>query len=294
MRLIYSEGGLRMPSAIFCKGYKSVFAGSDCLIAITSAGKLLQKTWGSAVSLNEYAYNGMDLSKIAVSNACPGMTMALDSDGYCRIERNGISRYCTSSECRLRVLQAAAQWKGITDIAVSDAFFGLDTAGRVHVAALSDRGQTEYASAEKWENVTRIAVGLQNAIFGVTRDGRVLCAGANCLNGPHGDISGILAGLNGVAAIGAMGSECEEILVFFRDGRVKGLFSDIDDIIPAGGIEVSSNAGCVAAKDGRGRLHFYCRNRDNEERFDELKGRMVENFALGDIDFINPFAAALI
>ena len=293
-KLVYSKDALRLPPTLFTKGYKSVFAGSGCVMAVTSQGKLIQNTAEGVAPVNIRCYENVDIAEVAISGACPGMTIALDKSGRCCIDWSAADRYCTNSGYVRKAVSAVEQWHGIVAVAVSDAYFALDADGRVHFAALNDYNAREYAPTAEWENIVRIVAGPQNLIFGVTAEGRVLCTGSNCLGGPHGDMRTILDEIQYVADIGVMGAECGEIVVVFKDGRVKGLFSDIDDrmSVPRGKV-LSSSQNCVVAKDAHGVLRFYCREPWIEEQFACLKNKSFESFALGDINSIYPFIAAI-
>ncbi len=202
-----------------------VFGGNDCILAVTSDGRTLQKTKEPDLAVRtEYWTRIKDIS---LSSWMRCHAIGLVSDGTCLVAKRALRYLCElykeqHDSIPFDIVNSEVKsWKDIVQTAVSDSYFALDKYGRVHVASASRNNQNEYASVSEWRNVKRIVTGPQNSVFGITRDGRILCAGENLIHGPHGSgYPSELAKLSGVYDLCAMGSECEDILIAMKDGTL--------------------------------------------------------------------------
>lgn len=208
----------------------SVFAGTNCIMAITSDGRTLQKTTNPQFAPRTQYWTRV--RQIAISKCMTGHAIGLISDGTCMIAKKSV-RYACENRVTKGMLpfdyinNEVKCWKNIKQVAVSDTFFGLDQNGRVHMSPLSQFERQDYAEVESWTDIVRIVTGLQNSVFGIKKDGSVLCAGANLTKGPHGDVRPRLAELKNVIDICTTGSECEVILIAHGDGTVTNIHGEI-------------------------------------------------------------------
>ena len=183
-----------------------VYAGTDCIMAITDTGEVLQKTTSPSVAARTQYWTR--ITDIALSKWAPGVAIGLVSDGTCMISKRAVREHDYEGRFDFINNQVKA-WTDIVQVAVSDAFFGVDRAGNVHYVSLSRSGTDDYREVIQWKNVKKIVTGNQNSVFAITRDGNVLAEGASCRRGPHGDISDKLSVINGVVDIYPTGSGCE-------------------------------------------------------------------------------------
>lgn len=162
------------------------------------------------------------IRQVSLSRWAVGPAIGLVSAGTCLIAKRPV-RYLTDprnfsgSVPFDRVNETVRGWKGIVQVAASDAFFALDTSGNVHCAPLGEDSLRSCRTVESWRNVSRIVTGTQGSVFGVTKDGKVLCAGANAERAHNMELSG----LAGVMDIAPTGSECEQVIAAFEDGSVR-------------------------------------------------------------------------
>lgn len=117
---------------------KKVYAGTDCIMAITEDGRVLQKTESKEIAARtEYWTRN---KQIAISHCCPGIAIGLVSDGTCMISKRPLrlkeKMLCQSLE---RINEQIKSWNNIVQVAVSDTFFALDSDGRVHYNYYSRR-----------------------------------------------------------------------------------------------------------------------------------------------------------
>ncbi len=205
---------------------RSVSAGTGCAAAVTEDGRALMK-WREPDSFRPpfgYLFDTDPLRRrrgthplpwegtrqIALSGIFPGMVIGLTDRGTCEVS----GRY--TGDIRARV----AMWRDIVQVAASDAFFGLDSSGRVRFEPIWTEFPEDYAETAGWRDVKRIAVGRMNSVFGITSGGRILRAGANLKRGPNWDAYGILRGFEGAADIAAAGPYCEKIYIAREDGSI--------------------------------------------------------------------------
>lgn len=199
-----------------------IFAGDGCIMAITKEGKVLQKVEDEKLAARlEYWTN---VRTIAISQYAPALAVALLQDGTCMVSKRALRAWCCERE-RLsfdEINEQVRALKNIVEIAVLDCIFALDDSGKVHHIPLWRRDG--YGEVKGWENVCHIVAGSQGAVFGITCDGKILCAGGTCIRGAHGDLRKHLNAFCDAVDICAIGSECEEIFVARADGRVVDLY----------------------------------------------------------------------
>ena len=201
---------------------KKIVAGMNCIMVLTEEGEAFQKISRPGLAIREdYWY---DLKDIALSKSCEGAAIGLMNDGTCMISKRFLRTFLREQNCRdtdfHHINDTVKSWRNIVQVACSDAFFALDAEGRVHYMSFC-RGTDGYYETRFWENVAKIVPGpTQHAIFGITREGRVLCAGRNCTQGPQGGIRGKLAKFENVADIAASGAEGSRVYLVLRDGTL--------------------------------------------------------------------------
>lgn len=203
-----------------------IFAGTNCIMVITSNGRVLQKIIKQEFAARtEYWQN---IHQIAISKWADGLSIGLVNDGTCMIAKRPV-RYLTNSMnfsgCLSfdEVNSIICSWTNIVQVAVSDTFFALDAFGKVHYAPLSRFSRDEYKAVSTWSNIRRIVTGLCDSVFGITNDGKVVCAGANLTHGPHGDLSSKLSEIKNVVDVYSTGSECEDVVFAFQNREIRSL-----------------------------------------------------------------------
>lgn len=221
--------------------FASVSAGRNCAVAVLKDGTVLKRickdkdnascvdenplenrertNWRARRMPNYHtkltltAENGWDsIRKVSVSRIVGGVVVGLRTDGRCiiHIDPERSTDYGLAMIANSRV----ANWRDIIEVAVSDAIFGLDRSGKVHHFAFC--GPDDYDSVNDWDNVSHIVTGSQNSVFGITHDGRALCAGSNC----DEKLRATLSLEREVKDICTTGSECEKVLLLHNDGIV--------------------------------------------------------------------------
>lgn len=269
-----------------------VFAGTNCIMAITDTGEVLQKITNPSYAARTKYWTR--ITEIALSNWATGVAIGLVSDGTCMISKRPI-REC-DYERRFDIINNEVKsWTDIVQVAVSDAFFGLDRAGNVHYAPLSQYGIDDYRRVEQWKNIKKIVTGNQNSIFAITTDGNVLAEGGNCRRGPFGDVSSLFSGIKDVVDIFTSGSECEEILLLLKDGKIVNLYGDVVYTLAMPLQEMNkvfdgTGNGCILTNVGGNRLVNLCRG---EREIMNLHCGKFVSFAVGDIDYGEPFTVAV-
>ena len=196
---------------------KRIFAGLDCVMAITEDGQVLQKIADPAYAARTHYWKS--ITEIAISSHVAGAVLGLVSDGTCMVAKRPLREHFGEPGMR-RINETVKSWRDITAICASDAFFALDKDGRVHHVSF-DPQRDPYQDTESWEDVVFLTTGNQDSVFGVTRQGKVLFAGHNCVDGPNGDLRE--RPFYDVTGVCPAGSECERLLLFYRDGTVTDL-----------------------------------------------------------------------
>lgn len=268
-----------------------VFAGNGCIMALTDKGKVLQKTDNPNTAANvDYWRN---IKQISLSKLIPGLAIGLNADGTCEISEkalynSGYSGYRTNS-----IYDTVMQLKNIVQVEVSDTLFALDYHGNV---LCSEGAFSKYYGVNHWNGVRRIVTGLQDSVFGITLDGRILYAGANVQRGPHGDIGKYTSSLSGVRDIYPTGSECEDLFIVFNDGTVKNLYDKTlyTDALqaPSGKIiDGHFNYSSFVLNSERQLVDVSRRNADANPIFNGRK--KIVSFAVGDHGYSKPFVLAV-
>ena len=231
-KLLFTDNvGFRM-SDWSTQRLQKVFAGYNCVMAITEDGRVLQKTVSPEYAARTEYWTR--IREIAISRFFEGLAIGLVSDGTCLVAKRPLrvltDRRSFDGALPFDVVNDEIRsWRGIVQVAASDAFFALDGEGRVHYAPLNRFSVSDYRQVLGWRDVRRIVTGNQNSVFGITRDGRLLAAGAGLTQGPHGDgLSRVLEGIRNAADVFPTGSECEDVILAERDGTVRSLFSPED------------------------------------------------------------------
>lgn len=204
---------------------QKIAAGMNCIMVLTAEGEAFQKIKNPHLGIREdYWY---DLKDIALSKTCEGAAIGLMNDGTCMIGKRFLRRFLRDLGSRDSdfhdVNRVVSAWQNIVQVACSDAFFALSAEGRVYYARFTPvtNFYDDYYDARSWENVAKIVAGsTQHALFGITREGRVLCTGHSCIQGPQGDIREKLARFENVADIANSGSEGGRIYLLLRDGSL--------------------------------------------------------------------------
>lgn len=269
---------------------RKVFAGNGCIMALTESGKVLQRVKDKELSADMESWQGVE--DIAISQYVPALAVGLRRDGTCVVSEPALQRCSEISGINAgKILRQVGSWRDIVQIRVSDAIFALDRFGNVHCAELSDPGQ--YRDVEAWKRVTCISAGSQCAVFGVTAEGAVFCAGHNCVAGPRGDLREKLEGVAGVVDICATGAECQKILLAYRDGTVKDLDGNFYGRKHAGRNVFISNFTVAAIRQADGTVIFDPYWFPEAESLQKLQGRPLGSCAVGHVAFEEPFAIAL-
>lgn len=269
---------------------RKVYAGANCIMALTADGRVLQKvTDREFAARTEYWKN---ITDIAISGCCKGLAIGLVSDGTCMVSKRPLDCFCEKSYDKTRINDVVKSWSNIVEVAASDALFALDKYGKVHYVCIR-RGYDDYAKTRNWENVVHIATGSQNSVFGVTADGRVLAAGGNCVGGALGFLKiSHLANLKDAVDVCAAGSECESIYIAHKDGTVDDLRNK--KVVQGcknsvGVLKGQFNGALIQKADGRLEVapYFGCGDYSGFESY------KVSSFAVGNTDYGPLFAIAV-
>lgn len=272
---------------------REVIAGRESIIAITDTGKVLQKAINTSIIVPTSYWTG--IHEIAVSKSISGMAIGLAADGTCMFSKRAVQAIDTDRYFH-KINNEVKSWKNIVQVAVSDSFFGLDCTGKVHYAPLSRFEEYDYREVLKWEKVRKIVTGTKNSIFGITTDGKVLAAGANCYIGPYKNITRFLASVKGVVDIFPTGGECENVFMLLDDGRFVDLLGNTVNTLKTS-LRASTKvldgtySHFVLANDNGKRLVNLCNGNLDVLNTDE--GRIV-SFSVGDINYRPPFAIAVV
>ena len=199
---------------------RKVFAGTGCIMAITDDGRVMQKIVDKDIAARTQYWTR--IQQIALSKWAAGVAIGLVSDGTCMISKRPIRAGVYSGRNFEWVNDTVKSWHDIVQVAASDSFFALDSTGNVHYAYFSYRREYEdnYRSVTSWRNVCKIVTGSQDSVFGVTTDGRVLCAGAGCMRGPYGNLQRKLDLITDAVDVYPTGAECQVIVIAKSDGSL--------------------------------------------------------------------------
>lgn len=269
---------------------KSVYAGTGCVMAITDDGVVLQKIKDkSKAARTEYWTR---VKQISISKWAEGVAVGLVEDGTCLIAKRAARFACENTKTSFDALNAAVkEWKNIVQVEASDSLFALDSDGNVHYTALGDFCRKDYSEVLSWKGIKRIVTGTQNSIFGITEDGKVLCAGANCRE-KYKNFDEI----SDIVDVFPTGSECDILYFVHRNGSVSEYIAGKIERIKCAAFSVPQK--CL---DGTFWHTVYALTENDEIRgissesvespFD-AKFR-ISSFAVGDVDYSTPFVLAI-
>lgn len=273
---------------------RKVFAGTNCVMALTEDGYVLQKTKNSENAARTIYWK--HITDIALSHWAEGLAIGLVDDGTCMISKKPVRSLCNhmgSSREFDRINETVRSWKDIVAVAASDAFFALGADGRVRYTTVSKLD--DYKETRQWENIVRIVTGSQCSVFGIDKNGRVHVAGYNCRSGAMGDLSRKFAEMDDVVDLCVSGSECGSVYVAHRDGTVEDLRTGekLPVVCAREPALMASHTTGVAMRESNGSLHFrsYCyADLIPEKVFEDLA---VSSFALGDVEYGPTFVLAV-
>ncbi len=271
-----------------------VFAGTDCILALTDDGRVLQKTSEPDLKLRTQYWTR--IKDISLSGFAACHAVGLVSDGTCLIAKRALRSLCDREDSLPfdRINNEVKSWKQIVQTAVSDSYFALDSAGFVHVAPCSRYEQNDYEAVKSWRDVRRIVTGPQNSVIGITKSGGVLCTGGNL---KRGDVQTAVSELRHVADVCTTGSECEEMIYALTDGTVMNLRGDP--------YPVKASAKAIARGQGVFRSHFHYEVillDENDRLLRISRGEVsavfddcppIASFAVGDNHYGPPFVIAV-
>ena len=202
-----------------------VFAGNGAVMAITRQGYVEQCVADSRNAIYNRDWESIvDISDISISKYWPGLTIGLTSTGACVVAKQPFryiaDYYHTNFNSFFSyVNDQKNDWHDLVQVVASDAFFSLDRRGNTDYIAFDAFHREEYRGVLKWRNIARIKAGLQDSIFGITYDGKVLADGANCVKG----LNKYLKDFDDVVDLTTTGSECETVILLHRDGSLSDL-----------------------------------------------------------------------
>jgi len=304
------------------KDIVSVAAGRNCAMAILQDRTVLKKSCPNSedtksyditelsgrdrllfknVSSPEYLAqlslspeNGWNrIKQLAVSHFVSRVVIGLREDGSCIVHVDR-EKDCDCGRAAIAYTRVN-RIRDISEIAVSDAVFALQRNGDVF--HYSFYVPDDYYRVNDWHNVKHIVTGAQNSVFGITHDGKSLCAGANCNDRVHQ----FLSGETDIEDLCTVGSESEWLILLHKDGTVSSP-------------NVSASLNTRLSEANRQRFvklygHFYhtayglTENHTLIPLFSPLSGcdneivsswSGVRSFALGQQGFSSPFAIAVL
>ncbi len=268
------------------KQIKDVYAGKNCIMAITEDGETLQK-----ISNPEYKSRTQywtRIRQIGISRWAEGAAIGLVEDGTCLIAKRPIRLMCEERRLNFeRINDTVKSWTDVIQVAASDAFFALRSDGTVRYVSFCERYQAEYEEIKDWREVIRIATGVQNSIFGITKNGKILAAGGNAMN-----VKSYLSKYDNVIDVYPTGSECEDIYVLTMDGSVVRARNDLNNLHISSKLQkldgyfnykvcALTESGCVVDVSDENITSVF------SERY------KIRAFAVGDNNYTAPFVVAI-
>ncbi len=296
-----------------------VAAGCNCVTAVLKDGTVLKKICASKDNTNssmnkrplgnwericlstnrlpDYraqlslsSENGWDtIKQICVSKFMGRTVVGLRANGTCVAyidpEKNVNPGSALFSNKRI------SGWRNIVEIAVSDAIFGLDSSGKVH--HFSFYKPDDYYLVDEWENVSHIVTGAQNSVFGITNDGRVLCAGSNC----DERLCTALSQEKDVKDICATGSECEVVFLLNNDNTISTIKSirRLESVTESHFIKLFGHFYyTVFAQTDKGTVIPLVSDFDSKDYERISRWNNIYSFSLGQRGYSRPFAIAVL
>ena len=109
---------------------KSVFAGKNCIMAITETGETLQKIKNPEyISRTQYWTR---IKQIGISKWAESVAIGLVEDGTCLIAKRPIRKMCEDRRLNFEhINDTVKSWNDVIQVAASDAFFALCSDGTV-------------------------------------------------------------------------------------------------------------------------------------------------------------------
>lgn len=188
-----------------------VWAGSGCAMARTAEGKLLQKVIRQECAARTDYWSSV--RDVAISQLLQGTALGLKQDGTCMISKRPVRCLCQEHPRDFdQINDGIKAWRNVIQVAVSDAFFALDRDGKVHHVGFQP-WNAGYDRIESWSPVVRIVPGSQDALLGITGEGKLLYAGANPAH-----LRADLEKAENVADGCFFGSESQTVLLVYKDG----------------------------------------------------------------------------
>lgn len=259
-----------------------VFAGANCIMALTADGRVLQKT--DSVDISARTKYWRNIKTIAISGWLPGAALGLLEDGTCMISKRPLRRYCEGNGFSVyfnKINDTVKSWHDIKEIAVSDAFFALGQDGRVRYVPFHPHDDY-YSTVSCWSDIDHIVTGLQSSIIGITKDGKVLASGGN-MNSRRND------NMTNVKSACCMGSECEVVYYLLKDGTVVSNYGTLLDIKPTVAIIGHFDYSGIAHHADMTLTMLGGRWSSTEL----LDGKKIVSYAIGDHNYRSPFWIAL-
>lgn len=193
---------------------RNVYAGKNCIMAICDDGSAIQKIKDESKAARMQFWTR--IKQISISKCIEGLAIGLVEDGTCLIGKRAARFACEITKASFDDLNdAVKEWEDIVQVEASDALFVLDGNGKVYYLAFSEFCSRDYIEVLLWKGIKRIVTGVQNSIFGITEEGKVLCAGANCRE-KYKDLDNF----SDIIDVFPTGSECEKLYLVHRDGTV--------------------------------------------------------------------------
>lgn len=289
-KLVYTENLPFDVSDWEKKTIKKVFAGENCIMAITETGETLQKIKNAQfMARTEYWTR---IRQIGISKWAEGVAIGLVEDGTCMISKRPVRDISKDRRVDFdRINNTVKSWKNVVQVAASDAFFALHSDGTVSFASFCENCPTEYMAVNGWQNVRRIVTGTQNSVFGITKNGEVLVAGHNGDN-----LKEKLSECKNVIDICPTGSECEDVYVLTADGIARGLNISHDEVLFESEKQIDEKIldGVFCYKvfglTEKGALLDISEEKPVSVFSEDYN---IVSFAVGDCDYSKPFVIAL-
>ena len=268
------------------KQIKDIFAGKNCIMAITESGETLQKISNQEfMSRTQYWTR---IKQIGISKWAEGAAIGLVEDGTCLIAKKPIRLMCEERRLNFEhINDTVKSWKDVVQVAASDAFFALRSDGTVRYVSFCERYQAEYEEIKEWQEIIRIVTGAQNSIFGITKNGKILAAGTNVMN-----IKSHLSKFDNVVDAYPVGSECTDMYVLTTDGsvvRVRDDFYKLNIIDKPHKLDGHFNHKAFALTESQSVIDISVQNAKSvfPEQYKIL------SFAVGDSNYTVPFVVAV-
>ena len=196
------------------KKITKVFAGMNCVMAITETGETLQKIRDTELMARTQFWKRV--RQISISKWAEGAAIGLIEDGTCMISKRPIRRLCKKFNLDFEhINNTVKSWTDVVQVEASDAFFALCADGTVRCVSFCERNSAEYQDVACWRDVVRIVTGVQNSVFGITKSGKILVAGYNAMHAKTKP-----SNYNDIIDLYPTGVECPSLHVLNTEGRI--------------------------------------------------------------------------